>query len=85
MTEQDSEDFLDAEIVGAIAAPNVELIITKLKGLQCAQCSNPLEAREHHLRRKAPHLYWRVRLECAHIAHEFHQEFRVFRMDWAST
>ena len=76
LQREDSADLSQAEIDQAVAAPNVELVIAQLR--RCFVCGGRLEISSHELRRKDPHHYWRIRLNCK----VGHKSTRLFRVDW---
>ena len=78
----DSEDLALEEVEQAIPVPNVESVIERLKATQCS-CGGAILVKGHALRRRAPHLYWRLTLGCA--ADVVHETTMVFRADWLST
>jgi hypothetical protein len=80
--EEDSADLTDEEVLAAIPTKSVDDVIavtgTVDKRSSCAVCSKPKEPVQHALRRRIPHLYWRIRVACP----EGHQELLVFQADW---
>lgn len=76
--EEDSEDLSDEEIAGSTDTSSSEGVVEGLKDLVCAVCHQALLLRKHELRRRAPSLYWRVRLACE----QGHETGRLFRVSW---
>lgn len=74
----DSEDLLDAEVEQAIALASIEALLAHLKETRCAICEEPIETSRHALRRRAPHMYWRMTLRCR----AKHDTKIVVRADW---
>lgn len=76
----DSEDLLDAEVEQAKEIASIEALLAHLKETRCATCEQPIETSRHALRRRAPHMYWRMTLRCAAA----HETKLVVRADWLS-
>ena len=76
--DEDSEDLTDEEISEAVHVEGPTGIVDYLAGMQCRTCSDKLRVREHVLRRRKPHLYWRVTLVCE----QQHQQSTLFLTDW---
>lgn len=76
--EEDSSDLTDADILGAIQTNSVAEIVTALRSIPCKTCSSQVRVMGHAIRRRSPHLYWRVKLLCPH-QHETHV---FFQSDW---
>ena len=76
--EEDSEDLSDDEIAGSLGSGCVGDIIGSLREARCLTCSDPLHLVEHALRRRQPHLYWRVLMRCG----DGHENEVTFKADW---
>lgn len=78
MPEEDSQNFSDTDARLAIPTDTIEDILGRLRGLRCPECTGTFENSEHALRRRAPHLYWKVTLHCE----AWHETSLIFRTDW---
>ena len=76
--DDDSEDLTDEEIAAALPTSGESGIVRAIQALNCDLCGEPFSGNAHELRRRKPHLYWRVRLVCA----KGHMVKRVFLADW---
>jgi hypothetical protein len=74
--QPDSPDLTDEEIQAATTIPDEE-VAPHLQGMACSTCGEPIVGRAHEIRRRRPHLYWRVRCHCKNS----HETIRLFRMD----
>lgn len=63
--EEDSEDLTNAEILAAVPTGHINDLVRHLTGQTCPECQSRLLVAGHALRRRAPHLYWRVSARCA--------------------
>jgi hypothetical protein len=79
---EDSEDLTHAEVDRSIITCGVDELIAHVKAWKCERCGQPTEGApsNHALRRRAPHLYARMRVVCANP--EQHESTLVFRVDW---
>jgi hypothetical protein len=78
MPEEDSEDLTNMEILEAVPTSEVDDVIRHLQAKKCPACAARNLVAGHALRRRAPHLYWRVGLRCAN-GHELQVTFQT---DW---
>lgn len=76
--EDDSEDLTDAEIERAVITEGIPQLVEHLTTIQCASCQHRMDAVRYELRRRKPHLYWRVGVECD----EGHSQAVLFQTDW---
>jgi hypothetical protein len=74
--EEDSSDLTDEEIERAIPTDNTQGISQRI--VADLQESPGMQLESHELRRRKPHLYWRVKLQTA--AGEQHS--LIFLADW---
>lgn len=84
LTEEDSEDLTDEEVERAVVATSpsaisqaalepIKQITERTEGIPGHRLTV-----KHELRRRKPHLYWRLRLTSSEVA----EEVLVFRADW---
>lgn len=81
MPEEDSRDLSDDDIGRAIQTGGLDDIVSiigPLRGLACRVCGLGFQEVGHELRRRAPHLYWRVTSKCR----SGHPVSTVFQTDW---
>lgn len=76
--EEDSPDLTDADIVGAHPTTGVGDIVSALRSNPCETCSGHVRVAGHAIRRRRPHLYWKVKLLCS----SEHESFVFFQSDW---
>ena len=76
----DSEDFTDEEVEAAVPVTNEDGLIEHFKKVACGECELPMQPNKHALRRRAPFMYSRVRMECGRN----HTQTVVLRLDWLS-
>ena len=76
--EEDSPDLTDAEVLGAAEVAGAADLVKHIQGAKCDQCLGPVSVNGHALRRRAPHLYWRILLVCR----SGHHSSQVFQTDW---
>jgi hypothetical protein len=72
--EEDSEDLTDEEIGQAIHTRSAGEVATKLK----VELLPGSSISQHELRRRKPHLYWRIRLRLA----SGEEKMIVYLADW---
>lgn len=78
MPEGESEDLTNAEILSAVATGQASDIVKHLAGQTCRECKSRLVVAGHALRRRSPHLYWRVSARCAYG----HPVRLTYQTDW---
>lgn len=77
--EDDSPDLTDEEIASAVATVSSDAIVSAVQSARCSTCQQgSMRLTSHELRRRKPHLYWRVGLVCA----QGHNASMVFLTDW---
>ena len=76
--EDDSPDLTETEIAEALDVRSMENLIQSLRGVRCSTCGEVFDSSDHALRRRAPHLYWKMALYCE----TGHQTSLIFRTDW---
>lgn len=73
LSEDDSEDLTDEEIDQAVEVGS-PLQLAEVVGEHIKKTAGQ-QLKKHELRRRKPHLFWRVRLESP-------EEVLVFQVDW---
>ena len=68
---EDSEDLTDAEIESATPLSNVSGMVRLILKQTCPVCSWALAPHAHQLRRRKPHLYWRIPMTCGQDASHY--------------
>lgn len=81
MPEEDSEDLTDEEVASAVPVPNVEGVLKLMLAEKCTTCGWPMGPDAHLLRRRKPHLYWKLPLVCR-APEEHMRKLLVIRVDW---
>lgn len=76
--EEDSTDLSDQEIQSALPTSGVSDIVTALRSTPCSTCGLMTQIAKHSIRRRLPHLYWRVDLVCRNE----HSTKKTFCADW---
>ena len=74
----DSPDLTDAEVLAAIAVAGAPELLAHLREHPCGQCTGGRQTYRHAFRRRAPHHYSRVTVECSCG----HRWCFVYRVDW---
>ena len=77
--KEDSPDLTDPEIEGAIPVDLEAELAGKISTTlsQCSVCGKGLVKYRYVLRRRQPHMYWRVTGMCGE-----HENTILFRADW---
>ena len=76
--EEDSADLTNAEILAAVPTGQMTDLVRHLLAQTCSECPSRLLVAGHALRRRAPHLYWRVTARCA----QGHFAQATYQTDW---
>jgi hypothetical protein len=77
--EENSPDLTDLEIANAIPTNSeVDVVQEHSKFSYCSVCSQPVRLVGNAIRRRIPHLFWRMKFECP----QGHEGSRVFQIDW---
>ena len=75
---EDSTDLTDDELRTVFIVGNTLELTHVLQKETCSACNGHLSVEGHALRRRAPHLYWRVTSVCR----QGHISSRLFQTDW---
>lgn len=76
--EEDSADLIEEEILGALPSSQIGDILAVIRAFRCPSCGGGTRLAKHAIRRRKPHLYWRVTFVCS-ASHESRQTFCA---DW---
>jgi hypothetical protein len=78
MPEEDSGDLTNEEILAAVLTSHRQQIVEYLHRQTCGECRGRVIVTGHALRRRTPHLYWRVLGRCS----TGHEARVTFQADW---
>jgi RNase P subunit RPR2 len=75
---EDSPDLTDDEVQKALPVNNAQELVKRIQNVLCSECSSAMLVQGHALRRRNPHIYWRVSFLCKNG----HNLSRLYQTDW---